>query len=62
MGSTFVDRYDTPEAAIAALKQKRTTNLVLAIAGIVLAFATLFGVAAMMSLDEPVSAPVTAPK
>ena len=62
MGSTFVDRYDTPEAAIAALRHQRTTKLVLAIGGLVLALATLFGVAAMMYLDDPVSAPMTAPK
>jgi uncharacterized membrane protein len=62
MGSTFVDRYDTPEAAIAALKHQRTTKLLLAIGGLILALGTLFGVAAMMYLDDPVSAPMTAPK
>jgi hypothetical protein len=62
MGSTFVDRYDTPEAAIAALKHQRKTKLVLALGGLVLALAALFGVAAMMYLDDPVSAPMTAPK
>jgi hypothetical protein len=62
MGSTFVDRYDTPEAAIAALKHQRTTKLVLAIGGLILALSTLFGVAAMMYLDDPVAAPMSAPK
>ena len=35
MGSTLVDRYPTPEAAIAALKHQRTTKLMLVLGGLV---------------------------
>jgi uncharacterized membrane protein len=62
MGSTFIDRYDTPEAAIAALRHQRTTRLVLAIAGLIVALTAFFGVTAMMYLENPVTAPMTAPK
>lgn len=62
MGSTFVDRYPTPEAAMAALKAQRTTKLVLVIGGLIVALGALFGASALMYSEEPGASGITAPQ
>ena len=62
MGSTLVDRYPTPEAAIAALKHQRTTKLMLVMGGLVVALTVLFGASFLMFSEEPDAARIVAPK
>jgi hypothetical protein len=62
MGSTLVDRYPTPEAAIAALKHQRTTKLMLVMGGLVVALTVLFGASYLMFSEEPDAARIVAPK
>jgi hypothetical protein len=62
MGSTLVDRYPTPEAAIAALRHQRTTKLMLVMGGLVVALTVLFGASFLMFSEEPDAARIVAPK